>query len=100
MRSGYNVSWTNEAIIQLDLIVDYLQNNWAEKEINKFFKKLEKRIELISRNPHAFPVVDKRINIRKSVLSEQTSIYYEIKPDIVVILTLFDNRKDPESLTL
>lgn len=95
MRSGYNISWTNEAIDNLDSIIDYLQNRWTEKEISGFFKRLDKRINLISRNPHAFPVVDTRINIRKCVLSEQTSIYYEIKPDVVVILAFFDNRKDP-----
>ena len=100
MRSGYNISWTNEAINNLDLIIDYLQNTWTDREISKFIKKLDKRIDSISRNPHSFPIVDKRINIRRCVLSEQTSIYYEIKPDVVVILTLFDNRKDPNSLKI
>lgn len=100
MRNGYNVSWTDEANHNLDLIIDYLQNRWSGREISIFFKKLDKRIELISKNPYAFPILDNRINIRKCVLSAQTSIYYEIKPDAVVILSLFDNRKDPDSLKI
>ncbi len=100
MKSGYNVDWSDEASANLDSIIEYLQNRWTEREIGRFFKKLDKRIDLISRNPHAYPVVDKRINIRRSVLSKQTTIYYEIKPDMVVILSLFDNRQDPDSLKI
>lgn len=58
------------------------------------------KIDLLSKNPHAYPVVDRRINIRRSVLSKQTTIYYEVKTDAVVILSLFDNRKDPDSLKI
>jgi plasmid stabilization system protein ParE len=97
MKSGYRIDWSDEASDNLDSIIEYLQNRWTDREIGRFFKKLDKRIDLISRNPHAYPVIDLRINIRRSVLSEQTTIYYEIKPDVVVILSLFDNRKDPDS---
>jgi len=51
-------------------------------------------------NPQAFPAVDLRMNLRQSVLTEQTTIYYEIKTDAIVILSLFDNRKDPHSIRI
>ena len=100
MKSGYNIDWSDEASGNLDSIIEYLQNRWTDREIGRFFKKLDKRIDTISRNPFAFPVVDFRDNLRKCVLSEQTTIYYEIKSDAVVILSLFDNRKDPNSLKI
>ena len=100
MKSGYKIDWSDEASSNLDDIIEYLQNKWTDREIRRFFQKLDKRIMLISRNPFAFPVVDVRINIRRSVLSRQTSIYYEIKADVVVILSLFDNRKDPDSIKI
>ena len=100
MKSGYEIDWSDEASANLDSIIEYLQNRWTDREISRFFKKLDKRIDLISRNPLTFPVVDLRINIRRSVLSEQTTIYYEIKADVVVILSLFDNRRDPDSLKI
>lgn len=100
MKSGYKIDWSDEASANLDSIVEYLQNSWTDREISRFVKKLDKRIDLLSKNPHAYPVVDRRINIRRSVLSKQTTIYYEVKTDAVVILSLFDNRKDPDSLKI
>lgn len=97
MKSGYEINWSDEASANLDSIIEYLQNRWTDREISRFFKKLDKLINLISRNPHSFPVVDLKINIRRIVLSKQTSIYYEIKQNEVVILSLFDNRRDPDS---
>ena len=98
MKSGYNIVWSEEALSNLDSIIEYLQNRWTDREISRFFKKLDKRVDIIARNPLAYPVVEVRINIRRSVLSEQTSIYYEIKSDVIVILSLFDNRKDPDAI--
>ncbi len=100
MKSGYSIDWSDEASDNLDSIIDYLQNKWTDREIRKFFKKLDKRIDLISKNPLLFPEVDLTTNIRRSVLTEQTTIYYEIKIDMVVILSLFDNRKDPKSIRI
>ena len=100
MKSGYNIEWTDEALQNLDLIIAYLLNGWSEKILEKFAKKLDKRIITISRNPFTFPVSGIRKNVRRCVLSKQTTIYYEIKKDVVVILTLFDNRSDPNSLKI
>jgi plasmid stabilization system protein ParE len=100
MKSGYKIDWADEARQNLDSIIEYLDNRWTDKEISNFFKKLDKRIDIISRNPHAYPTIDLRSDLRRSVLTEQTSIYYEIKSDSIVILSLFDNRKDPDSLKL
>jgi plasmid stabilization system protein ParE len=97
MKNGYKIEWSAEALTHLDLIVDYLENRWTEKEINKFFKALEKRINLISKNPLSFPVVEQKLDLRRSVLSEQTTIYYQIQSESILIITLFDNRKDPDS---
>lgn len=35
------IVWSEEAENQLDGIVDYLEENWTENEIEKFFKRLE-----------------------------------------------------------
>lgn len=35
------IVWTDEAKNQLDEIITYLEENWTEKEISKFFVRLE-----------------------------------------------------------
>jgi plasmid stabilization system protein ParE len=66
MQSGYRILWSNEALINLDGIVKYLEENWSEKEITAFIRKLDKRLSLISINPKLFPETNYKKNVRKS----------------------------------
>jgi len=100
MKSGFNIEWTNEAINNLDLIVEYLSIKWTDREIQKFFNKLDRSLNIISKNPFAFPSSKLKTKVRRCVLSKQTTIYYEIRYSAIVILTLFDNRKSPNSIKL
>lgn len=54
MKSGYDVIWADEAFENFMGVIKYLEENWSEKEINNFIKKLDKRINLISINPQLF----------------------------------------------
>lgn len=98
MKSGYNIDWTVEALNNLDDIIDYLTNKWTDREISNFYKLLDKRLKLISISSHTFPDSELKTNVKRSVLSKQTTVYFEVKTNSVVILSLFDNRKNPESL--
>lgn len=95
MKNGYKILWTKEANDNLDSILKYLEENWTEKEIRKFAQKLNTRINIIKQNPKAFPFLISKIELRKSVLTRQTTIYYKVKKDSIVIVALFDNRKKP-----
>lgn len=100
MRSGYSIEWTDKASSDLQSIIDYLLLNWSEKELKNFVRKLDKRIELISINPRLFPKSGKRKNVRRSVLTKHTVIYYETSIESVRIVTLFDPRQNPQKLKI
>ena len=55
MISGYKILWTDHAISELNETIEYLANNWTEKELRKFSAKLDHTIELISKTPEIFP---------------------------------------------
>ena len=99
MESIYKILWSDEALKNLKLIIEYLENNWTQKELTQFAKLLDKRLALIEHNPYSFPLIDNYSNLRRSVLSKQTSIYYQIIGQNVRLITLFDNRQNPEQLT-
>lgn len=100
MRSGYKIQWTKKATIDLQNIIDYLLYKWTEKEVKHFVRKLDKRLELISINPRLFPKTSKRKNVRRSVLTKHTVVYYETSTDTIRIVTLFDPRQDPSKLKI
>jgi len=55
MQSGYKIIWTAEALRNLRQIIKYPDENWSQREIKNFVRKLDKRIKLISLNPKLFP---------------------------------------------
>ncbi len=99
MKNISEVVWSKRAMTDLKDIIHYLESNWSEKEISHFFRKLDSQITVIQNQPHAFPAT-KNKNLRRSVLSEQTTIYYSISQDTVRIVALFDTRQSPEKLNL
>lgn len=102
MKSGYRLFWSDHALAHLQRIIDYLTENWTHREIKNFAKKLEKRLELIRRNPELFPKTSKRKNVRRSVLTKHVVIYYyyETQGRVVTLITLFDPRQNPEKLKI
>lgn len=100
MTNGYKVIWSKEAYNNLEAIINYFEAIWTEQELRKFVVKLEKRINLIAQRPQIFPLSHHQSNIRRSVLSKQTTIYYKIRQRKIEIVSLFDTRQDPDRLSL
>jgi len=100
MKSGYKLMWSDRALADLKNTIDYLTENWTQREIKTFARKLDKRLAIISANPNLFPKTTKRKNVRKAVLTKHTVIYYEANENQVIIVTLFDPRQDPKKLRL
>ncbi len=98
MGSDFKVFWTDEAIKNLQSIMDYLDSQWTQREIDNFKKKLAKQIELIETNPRLFPVSEYNPRLRKAVLSKQTTIFYEIADRMIYLVYLFNNRQDIEKI--
>jgi plasmid stabilization system protein ParE len=98
MKSGYKLLWSDRALADLTNIINYLKENWTQKQIQNFATRLDKRLDLITKNPNLFAKTGRRKNIRRSVLTKQTVIYYEAKENTVTIVTLFDPRQNPKKL--
>jgi plasmid stabilization system protein ParE len=99
MKNISKVIWSDDALNNLREIIDYLESRWTQREIGNFAKKLEKQLEIIKRLPLSYPKSRKK-NIRKAVMTKQTTVYYEISNDAIRIVTLFDNRKNPNKLKI
>ena len=94
----YKIFWTEEAIQNLEEIIDYLKNKWTQREVGNFKLKLSKQIDLISNNPGMFPISTFQPRLRKAVLSRQTSIFYEIKDNVIYLAYIFVNHKNVDRL--
>ncbi len=86
--------WTDEAIANLEEILDYLNEEWSEKEIEKFKNKLSRQLNIIQRFPKMFPTSRQFGNLRKAGLSKQTTIYYELQGNTIFLISIFINDRD------
>jgi len=98
MKNTYKLIWSDEALVSLKRIIAYLEENWTKREIKKFARLPDKQLNLIKENPFSFPKSDLVDEYRKSVLTKQTTIYYKIIGSDVRIISIFDNRQNPEKL--
>lgn len=98
MKSTFKLVWTNEAIAGLEDIIEYIGNKFSEKDISTFIKKLDDQLKFIQSNPKAFPLSAKSPSIRRAIVARLTSIYFLIEEDRIILIAIFDNRKEPQEL--
>lgn len=92
------VFWTEEAEEQLDEIIEYLKEHWTEKEISKFFKRLEEGLTEIKNAPHRYKDSIRKLDCKEFNLSPQTTIFYSYNSQVLNFLLLWTNKKNPKSL--
>jgi len=91
---------TDHAISELKDTLEYLGEDWTEKELSNFSKELDHTIELISKNPELFQVSKKKKEVRKAVVARYNNLYFRTKNDTVEILSLFSNRQDSDKIKI
>ena len=94
------VEWTPNAKIELSQNLDYINERWTDRELKNFVSLLEKNISTIVLFPHIFPASSQNSNVRRCVVSKQTSLYYKVEEDRIIILSLFSNKQNPVALKL
>jgi plasmid stabilization system protein ParE len=94
----YKLRWTEEAVHNLENILEHLNDNWTQKEVDNFKNALSRQLSIIQKFPQIFPVSNYHPKFRKSVLSKQTSIFYKFEDYIITITYLHINMSDINSL--
>ena len=100
MKSGFKILWTDFALAELEKTIDYLQENWTEKELGVLFLKLEETLSLISQNPNLFQASDNKKNIRRVVIQTYNTLYYRFENEQIEIISFFSNRQNPKRRNL
>ncbi len=92
------VKWSKEAEDTFDKIIEYLENNWTEKEIQSFVRKTHKVISQIEKNPSLFKASQFQ-EIRKAFITKHNSMFYFVNEDIdiIEIYAFWDNRQNDKN---
>ncbi len=98
MESECKIFWSEESLNNLEGILDYLNHKWTEKEVVNFKWKLSSQLDIISKFPNLFPASQINPNLRKAVLSRQTTLFYQVHNKKIYIVYLFDTRQNPDKI--
>ncbi|SKB99918.1 Plasmid stabilization system protein ParE [Dyadobacter psychrophilus] len=96
MEVSRNLEWSERAILDYENLVEYLFFKWGESITLKVLSEIDYQISRVAKYPEQFPIVNKPNEIRRCVASPQTSIFFVVKPQSIYLLSIFDNRLDPD----
>ena len=94
------IQWTKKAEKSFDKIVEYLEEEWSEASAKKFVRKTNKLLSRIAENPEICPAIEDKEEVRKGVVTMQTSVFYRVKDNLIQLIIFWDNRQDPDKLKL
>ena len=100
MKNGYKILWTAFAFKELEKTIEYLEENWTEKELRTLAESIEEKLALISQNPNLFQASDNKKNIRRVVIQTYNTLYYRFENEQIEIISFFSNRQNPKRRNL
>lgn len=90
--------WSPEAREEYADILKFLDVEYGTDSALKMLDKVEGVVERIRAYPRAFPSSILRPDIRKAVITPQTSLLYRITDTQIQLLHFWDNRQNPQRM--
>lgn len=85
------IVWSEIALESYFKVIDYLFNQWTEKEVKKFDEKVEALFQRLTSHIEICPK-SKLLGYRKCVIDEYNSLIYYIANNKLFLVTFLDNR--------
>jgi plasmid stabilization system protein ParE len=91
----YKIEWSIEARLDLlDVLEFYIIRNKSAAYSKKLYSKINKSIKLIAKNP-LIGLQSQKDSVR-ALITGDYQIIYEIFDNIILIIMIWDCRRDPE----
>ena len=77
-------------------VLTYIEKEWSHKTAKEFLLKIDRRFDLLSKQPYAGALSVRVKDVRGLLISRHNRMYYKIKGDKVIILNMYDTRRNPK----
>ena len=94
------IIWSRFADQDLQQILDYLRAQWGDHVADNFMEVTFEMVGYIGSNPKLFPVIFRKLKVRKCVLTKHNTLFYRETAEAIEILRIFDTRQNPSKLKL
>lgn len=96
----YPTRYSSRSYKEYEKILQYVFENFGPEKAVEVDMYFESVIDMITINPGMFPFSDKKKNIRRCVVSPQTTLYFRFLGEYVEIISFRGNRMDPKTIGL
>ena len=93
---AYQIVTKNRFKKKVTKILGFLEKEWSKKVAQEFLKKIDKKFDILSKQPLIGRHSEKYKNVRCVLITPHNKMYYRIEGNKVIIINLFDTRSDPE----
>lgn len=91
-----NIFWTNRAKLDLEILEDFLIDNWGFEVLENFYEILQAKVSLLE-NGNLVHQKYEDTGFHKVLITKHNSIIYEISNDQINFLNMINNFRNPDS---
>ena len=92
------VRYSSDANRDYRKLIKRVRFKWGVRSAQKLDRQIRACEAQIAVHPEQYPRAAYAVDVRKCVVTKQTSLFYEIKATEILVVAVFDNRQDPETL--
>ncbi len=91
------IVWSKRAENGYDKIIQYLAEEWTDREIRNFIEETRQFLSLLEKNPHLLEQSQVRKNIYRGHMNRLTIVTYRVKPrkKQIELLNVRSSRQKP-----
>ena len=94
----YDIVWSELAREDYWQNIDFLIENWTEKQVGNFIDAVYRILDMISNNPKTFALTEYN-NIRSALIVRQITLHYRItNKNTVELVNFWNNYQNPDKL--
>jgi plasmid stabilization system protein ParE len=88
------IIWSPRSKQTFAKVIEYLEQEWTEKEVIRFVAKVEKALSLITTGNIKFRSSGKE-NVHEVLITKHNLLIYRIKSSHIELLRFYDTRQHP-----
>jgi len=77
---AFEIIWTRQAEKDYDKIINYIAENWGDKEIRDFIGETERFFEILSHHPEILQRSANHESVYRGPINRLTILIYRVKP--------------------
>ena len=91
------IKWTPLATQSFNSIIIYLEEQWSDREIERFISKTNSLLTTLKGHPQLGRPSQKRKNVRIALLTKNTQMvyHYEFQKRKIRVLHFWNSKRDP-----